>query len=153
MREIRLYIYTDAKVRAYDRAKVTYLLQFVKDGRDVGAKDDRMAVDGNQKAATLEAMIAALTRVNDGNEIPITVICHCPGVIQAINQTLYTKWAENSWKNAKGAEIECADKWERIVELIRHKTKDITARPPAGDDEAIMTKLGAEGYNPHTNIA
>ena len=153
MKEIRLYVFTNANVRASDRAKVSYLLQYLKDGREDGSRTDHMAVDGNQKNATLEGMISALTRMKDGNEVPVTVICHCPGVIQAINQTLYTKWAENSWKNAKGAEIECADKWERIVELIRHKTKDITARPPAGDDEAIMTKLGAEGYNPHTNIA
>lgn len=153
MKEIRLYIFTNANVRASDRAKVSWLMQYVKDGQESGSRTDHMAVDGNQKNATLEGMISALGRLNDGNSVPVTLICHCPGVIQAINQTLYVKWQENGWKNAKGTEVECADKWERVALLLREKTKDITARPPAGDDEGIMSKLGAEGFSPRANIA
>lgn len=153
MKEIRLYIYTDAAVSSVDRAKVSYLLSFVKDGVESGSRTDHMAIDGNQKAATLEAMMDALARISDGNEIPVTVICHCPGVIQSINQGLYRKWQANGWKNSKGDEVEHADKWERVVKLLAHKTKEVKATPPSDQDTPIMKKLGAETFDPHSNIA
>lgn len=160
MQEIRLYIYTDAAVMSEDRAKVAYLLQFVKDGVDAGSREDHMAVNGNQKAATLEAMMDALARISDGNEIPVLIVCHCPGVIQAINQEQYIKWLSNGWKNSKGLEIEHADKWERVIKLMKQKTKQfddgafgVKASAPSDQDALIMRKLGAGSFNPHTNIA
>ena len=158
--EIRLYIYTDAAVRASDRAVVSYLLQYVKDGVDAGSREDRMVVDGNQKAATWEAMMDALARISDGNVIPVSIICHCPGVIQAINQEQYIKWQSNGWKNSKGSEIEHAEKWERVVKLMNQKTKrfdsgafGVKAYAPSEQDAEIMKKLGAKQSDPNINIA
>lgn len=152
MKEIKLYICTNAAPRREDRAKVTYLLQYVKNGQDAGSREDHMAVDGNQKSATLEALISALTRINDGNTTPITIICHCPGVIQCINQVLHMKWQANGWKNSKGTEVECADMWERVSKLLKDKSDEIMARPPADEDQGIMRKLGAETYDPKTPL-
>lgn len=153
MKEIRLYIHTNAAVSSADRAKASYMLQYLKDGTESGTRKDHMSVDSNQKGATLEAMIDALARISDGNEIPVTVICHCPGVIQSINQDLYAKWQQNGWKNSRGDEIEHADKWERVVKLLAHKTKEVKAAAPSDQDATIMKKLGAETFDPHTNIA
>ena len=159
MQEIRLYIYTDAAALNADRAKAAYLLQYVKDGVDAGSRKDHMAVDGNQKAATLEAMMDALARISDGNEIPVLIICHCPGVIQAINQHQYLGWLKNGWKNSRGLEVEHADKWERVVKLFRQKTKkyesgafNVKACTPSDQDAWIMDKLGAGNFIAHTNM-
>lgn len=153
MKEIRLYIYTNAPVRSSDRAKYSYLMQYVKDGQVTGQREDHAAVDENQKGATLEALIASVTRINDGNDIPVTVICHCPGVIQAINQSQIATWSLNGWQNSKGKEVEHAGKWQRVKALMDAKTHDITARPPADSETELMHKLGAEGFDPHLNIA
>lgn len=160
MQEIRLYIYTDAGVRVADRAKVSYMLQYMKDGVDAGSRQDHMSVDGNQKAATLEAMMDALARISDGNEIPVLIICHCPGVIQAINQHQYLGWLRNGWKNSKGLEVEHADKWERVVKLFRQKTKkyesgafNVKACAPSDQDAGIMDELGAGSFEARANLA
>lgn len=98
-------------------------------------------------------MIDAVTRIKDGNSTPLTIICHCPGVIQAVNQSLYTKWSMNGWKNSKGEEVECVEEWQRIVELFKDKVKDVTARAPHSTEDHIMQSLGAEQYEGHLNIA
>lgn len=153
MKEIRLYIYTNAPVRGEDRAKYAYLMQCVKDGKELGAREDHSAVDTNQKGATLEALIASLTRVSDGNDVPVTIICHCPGVIMAINQSRLAVWSLNGWKNSKGGEVEHAAKWQRVKALIDNKAPEIKARPPHDAENEIMRRLGAEQYDPHLNIA
>ena len=158
--EIRLYIYTDAAALNADRAKVSYMLQFMKNGTDAGSRKDHMTVEGNQKAATLEAMMDAIARISDGNEIPVLIICHCPGVIQAINQHQYLGWLRNGWKNSRGLEIEHADKWERVIKLFRQKTKQyetgafcVYASAPSDQDAGIMDELGAGSFEAHTNLA
>lgn len=152
MKEIRLYIYTNAPVRGTDRRIYAYLMQYVRDGQETGARDDRAVIESNQKGATLEAMIASLTRINDGNEIPVSIICHCPGVITAINQSQFDAWSRNGWRNAKGAEVEHADKWQRVKALIDSKAPHIIARPPGSGEEEIMQKLGAEMYEGRINL-
>lgn len=154
MKEIRPYIHTNAAVSIQDRARVSYLLRFTKDGEELTTRTDRLMTVGNQKSATLEAMITALSRIKDGNEIPILVVCHCPGIIQAINQGLYERWRSNGWTNSKGTAIEHASKWESVVELIEHKTKGgIKAAAPTDQEALIMQRLGAEEFDPHANIA
>lgn len=153
MKEIKLYIFTNAPVRGTDHRKYAYLMQYVKDGRDTGTREDHAIIDDNQKGATLEALISSLTRINDGNEIPVTIICHCPGVITAINQSQYVTWSQRGWTNAKGAEVEHADKWQRVKALIDAKAPHIMARAPEDTEGEIMQKLGAETYDPHANIA
>lgn len=101
----------------------------------------------------MEAVIAAVTKINDGNRMPLTIVCHSPGVIQAINQQFYTKWSVNSWKNSKGKEIEYADEWQRITRLMEDKTPEVTARAPAQGEEDIMDKLGAGYFLPHAKLA
>lgn len=153
MKEIRLYIYTNAPVRQSDRAKYSYLMQYVKDGQVTGQREDHAAVDENQKGATLEAMIASITRINDGNDIPVTVVCHCPGVIQAINQSQYDTWSHRGWTNSKGGEVEHATKWQRVKALFDNKIREISARAPSDCETELMNKLGAESFDPHQNIA
>ena len=153
MKEIRLYIFTNAPVRGTDHRKYAYLMQYVKDGRETGAREDHAIIDDNQKGATLEALIASLTRINDGNDIPVTIICHCPGVIQAINQSQYVTWSQNGWMNSKGKEAEHAGKWQRVKALIDSKAPHIIARPPEAGEDEIMHRLGAEQYEGRMNIA
>ena len=153
MKEIRLYIYTNAPVRGTDRKKYAYLLQYVKEGQETGSREDHAVIEENQKGVTLEALLSSLARINDGNEIPVTIICHCPGVITAINQHQLESWSGNGWKNAKGSEVEHADKWQRVKALIDTKAPHITARPPEAGEEETMTKLGADIYEARTNIA
>lgn len=153
MKEIKLFIYTNAPVRGTDRKKYAYLLQYVKEGQETGSREDHAVIEENQKGATLEALLSSLARINDGNEIPVTIICHCPGVITAINQRQLESWAGNGWKNAKGAEVEHADKWQRVKALIDTKAPHITARAPEFGEEEIMKKLGADMYEARTNIA
>lgn len=98
-------------------------------------------------------MIDAVTRINDGNSVPLTIICHCPGVIQAVNQGLYTKWSMNGWKSSEGKEVECAGEWQRIVELFKDKVRDVEARAPRSNEDHIMQGLGAEQFEGHLNIA
>ena len=153
MKEIKLFIYTNAPVRGTDHRKYAYLMQYVRDGRETGSRGDHAIIDDNQKGATLEALIASLTRINDGNDIPVTIVCHCPGVITAINQSQYDTWSRNGWRNAKGAEVEHADKWQRVKALIDAKAPHIIARAPEAGEEEVMRKLGAETYDSHANIA
>ena len=152
MKEIRIYIYTDAKVRTWDRVIAAYSLQYIKDGEMAAERSDRVALEGHQKAATLEALISTLTRIADGNTLPVTVICHCPGVIAAINQSQYAAWSRNGWKNSQGNEIDCANLGERVVRLIEDKAPEITARPPEDSEQEIMQKMGAEKYDPSTPL-
>lgn len=154
MQEIRLYIYTDAPMTTEDRGSAAYLLQYVKEGREIGSRADSITfISRNQKGATLEAIIAALTRINDANTAHLTIICHTPGVIQAINQSLYTKWALNGWTNSRGKEVEYATEWQRIVQLIKDKAPEITARAPAADESEIMCQLGAGYFLPEAKMA
>ena len=154
MQEIRLYIYTDAPMTTEDRGSAAYLLQYVKEGREIGSRADSITfISRNQKGATLEAIIAALTRINDANTAHLTIICHTPGVIQAINQSLYTKWALNGWTNSRGKEVEYATEWQRIVQLIKDKAPEITARAPAADESEIMYQLGAGYFLPEAKMA
>lgn len=152
MKEIRIYIHTDAQIRAWTRCIMAYSIQYIKDGQMAAERTDRAAVEGHQKAATLEALISTLTRIADGNALPVTVICHCPGVIAAINQKQYSAWSRNGWKNSQGNEVECAALWERVVELIGKKAPELTARPPEDSETEIMHKLGAETFDPKTPL-
>lgn len=152
MKQIRIYIYTDARIRTWDRSVVAYSIQYIKDGQMAAERTDRMAVEGHQKAATLEGLISTLTRIADGNTLPVVVICHCPGVIAAINQTQYAAWSKNGWKNSQGREVECVNLWERVVDLIGNKAPEITARPPEDSENEIMYKLGAESFDPITPL-
>ena len=154
MQEIRLYIYTDAPMTTEDRGSAAYLLQYVKEGREIGSRADSITfISRNQKGATLEAIIAALTRINDANTAHLTIICHTPGVIQAINQSLYTKWALNGWTNSRGKEVEYAEEWQRIIQLMNDKTPEVTARAPAADESEIMCQLGAGYFLPEAKMA
>ena len=82
----------------------------------------------------------------------LTLVCHNPGIIGAINQRQYTAWSVNGWKTSKGKEVKHAEAWQRIEKLIRDKVADITARPPAGADDEVMRRLGAESFDAHKNV-
>ena len=82
----------------------------------------------------------------------LTIICHNPGVIAAINQRQIATWSRNGWKTSKGKEVKHAEAWQRIEKLIRDKVANITARPPEDSETDIMHKLGAETFSPKTPL-
>ncbi len=149
MQEIRIYIYTDAPVRGEKQVVMRYLLQYIKDGKEIGSKREkaRVIVTTNHKGATLETMITAIDRIGDGNKIPVIIICHCSGdFMAAVNQGYYKRWSLNAWQNSKGIEVEHADLWERLYKLIEEKAKSLKARAPYDTETDIMRSLGAEGF-------
>lgn len=156
MQEMRLYIYTDAPLIGEATVPVRYHLQFIRDDQIRASEREKeyASVTSNQKGATMETMIAAITRIKDGNKIPLTVVCHCSGdFMGAINQALYVKWRQNAWKSSKGKEIEHADKWQRLCELFEKKLPKIKARPPEDSESPIMERLGAKPFIPYTQLA
>lgn len=152
MGEIRLYIWTDASPFRADRAVTRYELAFLKEDKVIGTRSDHFIADQNQQGAILEGLIAALTRIQDGSGMKLTLVCHNPGIIGAINQRQYTAWSVNGWKTSKGKEVKHAEAWQRIEKLIRDKVANITARPPAGYDDEVMRRLGAESFDAHKNV-
>lgn len=156
MQEMRLYIYTDAPLIGEATVPVRYHLQFIKDDQVRASEREKesASVTSNQKGATMETMIAAITRIKDGNKVPLTVVCHCSGdFMGAINQGQYKKWSQNAWKNSKGREIEHADKWRQLYELFGKKLPKIKARPPEDDESPIMERLGAKPFVPYIQLA
>ncbi len=154
MKEIRLYIYANAPVMTEDRGSVKYLLQYVKDGREIGSRSESISfTERNQKGATLEAMISALTRINNSNTCPLMVICHSPNVIQGINMNLYNTWEKNDWKTSRGKDVEYKTEWQQISELIKTKLPLIKSRTPEEGEEEIMKKLGGDYFLAKTKLA
>ena len=152
MGEIRLYVWTDASPFRADRAVTRYELAFFKDGRHVGSRMDHFIADRNQQGAILEGLIAAMTRIQDGSGMSLTLVCANAYIIGSINQSQYVKWSLNGWKTSKGEEVKHAEEWQRVEQLIKDKISDITARVPAGEDDEVMRRLGAEAFDAHMNV-
>lgn len=152
MGEIRLYIWTDASPFRADRAVTRYELAMLKGDKVIGTRSDHFAADQNQQGMILEGLIAAMTRIHDGSGMSLTLICHNAGIIGAINQSQYTKWSQNGWKTVKGEEVKHAEAWQRVEQLIHDKVADITARAPAGPDDEVMRRLGAETFDGRANV-
>lgn len=156
MQEMRLYIYTEAPPIGEATVPMRYQLQFIKDGelRASEREKENAQVTSNQKGATLETMIAAITRIKDGNQIPLTVICHCPNDFMiSLNRAYYVKWSQNAWKNSKGAEVEHVLKWQRLMRLFDDKLPHIFARAPHHEECEIMEELGAKPIAPYAKLA
>ena len=93
-----------------------------------------------------------MTRIQDGSGMSLTLVCANAYIIGSINQSQYVKWSLNGWKTSKGEEVKHTEEWQRVEQLIHDKVADITARAPAGPDDEVMRRLGAETFDGRANV-
>lgn len=153
MKEIILYLYTDASVFRADRCRVAYKLVFLKDGHEEGSKRDSFQTDATQQGAILEGMCTALERLKEGNRLDVTVVCGNSYILSTVDQNQHITWSQNEWKKKDGSPAKYQEQWKRIVELQKARTGSLRARPPVNEEQNIMNGLGAEQFTGYAKLA
>lgn len=139
-KEIRIYIWTDANPFREDRCAVRYELQVLRENGPTASKTDGFTTTATQIGATLEGLVAALRRVKEGNEIPITIISKSM-VTGIISSGQYLEWRQRGWTTKRGEPVAYLNLWQEISTLIVQKTANCSARGPIQEDEDVINRL------------
>lgn len=149
--EISIYVWTDANPFRADRCRAAYQLTAYLEEREPASKGESFSIEeATLNGATLEALATALSRLKEGRELNVTVICPAPHVICSINQRQYEKWEDNGWKNSKGEPVKNLVEWQLVAKMIKSKLSGrIEARAPSKDETDMIAALGGGYYMPH----
>ena len=140
MKEIRIYIWTDASPFHEDRCSVRYELQVLRPNFPTAFKTDGFTTTATRTGATLEGLLTALRRIKDGNEIPITVISKSM-VTGILASGQFLEWRDRGWITKKGEPVAYLNLWQEIAALFNQKTACFTAREPVQEDEDVINRL------------
>lgn len=148
--ERRLFIWTDASPRQWDRAKYTY--RGVSPSGVAGAIMSGSVPEANQASATLEAAITGLREYSGRQKQTVCIVCSCPSVIFTINQRLIEKWRGNGFMTSKKKPVEHADLWKQVYQTANERQIELTARCPDTTETELMHEMGAEYFLPGTTF-
>lgn len=121
MEKINIYIHTSIRsVRQQAMGFIIWVLEFMTSKGEPATITNKKEITATWKEAELTALIQALVRVKKPCEL--TIFTENINIISAFNNGWMDKWSANDWKNAKGEQIENADKWQELYKVISMHT-------------------------------
>lgn len=117
MEKINIYIHTSIRsVRQQAMGFIIWVLEFMTSKGEPATITNKKEITASWKEAELTALTQALSRVKKPCEL--TIYTENINIISSLNNGWVDKWAVNDWKNAKGEQIENADKWQELHKAI-----------------------------------
>lgn len=116
--KVNLYTSCSIKGPARRRGCCMWLLEYLTaDNIPITRQGMIKDEDTTENRITLEAINAALDRLNKPCEILINTPCE--HVLNAAGHCWPPIWKKSGWKNAKGKDVKNADLWERYLDLTK----------------------------------
>uniref|UniRef100_UPI003AB5403F RNase H family protein n=1 Tax=Eisenbergiella sp. TaxID=1924109 RepID=UPI003AB5403F len=116
-KKINLYIANRIKGKAIrNYGAYLYVLEWVKAGVPYTRSRAGHMLDVNEDKLALTALLCALKRMREPDEIRI--FTDCTHIIHAIQNHWYKQWEKVGWKNAKGKPVKESALWEGIAQAL-----------------------------------